>query len=256
MPGVRTMGVLQSRDYTKRRKMLTPESSSPEAEIKEDIQIKAEEQEEDTEETMTAGEKRDGSEGATDALPPRKRAKTTEEKEQRRIQRIMRNRQAAHASREKKRKHVENLEKSCADLTDQNKTLSKTCEDMKKKQVQMLEQQYLLATKIKQYQSVIQAAKALGDLSALDNIPTTQSELLSPAATTGENSACSSPASIKEEYASPDSLVLSSMTTAPSSPLSLNNSKLDLSPLEVNSQSQHPAVVLFKTLACSVRLLF
>ncbi|KAA8916410.1 hypothetical protein TRICI_001454 [Trichomonascus ciferrii] len=237
--------------------MLTPESSSPEAEIKDDVQIKAEEEEET--ETMAAGEKRESSEGAatsTEALPPRKRAKTTEEKEQRRIQRIMRNRQAAHASREKKRKHVENLEKTCADLTDQNKTLSKTCEDMKKKQVQMLEQQYLLATKIKQYQTVIQAAKALGDLSALDNIPTTQPELLSPAATTGENSACSSPASIKEEYASPDSLVLSSMTTAPSSPLSLNSSKLDLSPLEVNSQSQHPAVVLFKTLACSVRLLF
>lgn len=43
-------------------------------------------------------------------LPPRKRAKTKEEKEQRRIERILRNRRAAHASREKKRKHVEYLE--------------------------------------------------------------------------------------------------------------------------------------------------
>ncbi|OWB77115.1 hypothetical protein B5S32_g1275 [[Candida] boidinii] len=43
-------------------------------------------------------------------LPPRKRAKTAEEKEQRRVERILRNRRAAHASREKKRKHVEYLE--------------------------------------------------------------------------------------------------------------------------------------------------
>ncbi|EMG47836.1 hypothetical protein G210_1715 [Candida maltosa Xu316] len=43
-------------------------------------------------------------------LPPRKRAKTQEEKEQRKIERILRNRRAAHASREKKRKHVEYLE--------------------------------------------------------------------------------------------------------------------------------------------------
>lgn len=43
-------------------------------------------------------------------LPPRKRAKTSEEKEQRRIERILRNRRAAHQSREKKRKYVEYLE--------------------------------------------------------------------------------------------------------------------------------------------------
>ncbi|WPK26427.1 hypothetical protein PUMCH_003781 [Australozyma saopauloensis] len=43
-------------------------------------------------------------------LPPRKRAKTQEEKEQRRMERILRNRRAAHASREKKRRHVERLE--------------------------------------------------------------------------------------------------------------------------------------------------
>ncbi|KAL6015466.1 transcription factor that binds to CRE motif [Candidozyma auris] len=44
------------------------------------------------------------------SLPPRKRARTQEEKEQRRVERILRNRRAAHASREKKRRHVEYLE--------------------------------------------------------------------------------------------------------------------------------------------------
>ncbi|AMD20215.1 HDL529Wp [Eremothecium sinecaudum] len=47
-------------------------------------------------------------------LPPRKRAKTQEEKEQRRIERILRNRKAAHQSREKKRLHLMYLEKKCA----------------------------------------------------------------------------------------------------------------------------------------------
>lgn len=46
-------------------------------------------------------------------LPPRKRAKTQEEKEQRRIERILRNRRAAHQSREKKRLHVQRLEEKC-----------------------------------------------------------------------------------------------------------------------------------------------
>lgn len=53
------------------------------------------------------------------SLPPRKRAKTKEEKEQRRIERILRNRKAAHASREKKRKHVEFLETYVLDLEKQ-----------------------------------------------------------------------------------------------------------------------------------------
>jgi len=42
-------------------------------------------------------------------LPPRKRAKTDDEKEQRRIERIKRNRAAAHNSRERKRVEAEGL---------------------------------------------------------------------------------------------------------------------------------------------------
>lgn len=43
------------------------------------------------------------------SLPPRKRAKTDDEKEQRRIERIKRNRAAAHNSRERKRQEAESL---------------------------------------------------------------------------------------------------------------------------------------------------
>ncbi|SCV02208.1 LAMI_0G16864g1_1 [Lachancea mirantina] len=49
-------------------------------------------------------------------LPPRKRAKTKEEKEQRRIERILRNRRAAHQSREKKRLYLQFLEQKSAVL--------------------------------------------------------------------------------------------------------------------------------------------
>lgn len=58
------------------------------------------------------------------SLPPRKRAKTDEEKEQRRVERILRNRRAAHASREKKRKHVEYLEEYVMALESNMATLS------------------------------------------------------------------------------------------------------------------------------------
>ncbi|RDA94981.1 hypothetical protein CP533_0166 [Ophiocordyceps camponoti-saundersi (nom. inval.)] len=45
-------------------------------------------------------------------LPPRKRAKTEDEKEQRRVERVLRNRRAAQSSRERKRLEVEALEKT------------------------------------------------------------------------------------------------------------------------------------------------
>ncbi|KAK9239441.1 hypothetical protein V1525DRAFT_398079 [Lipomyces kononenkoae] len=54
-------------------------------------------------------------------LPPRKRAKTAIEKEQRRVERILRNRQAAQSSREKKRKQLEELEDINDKLLSENK---------------------------------------------------------------------------------------------------------------------------------------
>ncbi|KAI0867711.1 hypothetical protein GGS24DRAFT_484706 [Hypoxylon argillaceum] len=49
-------------------------------------------------------------------LPPRKRAKTEDEKEQRRVERVLRNRRAAQSSRERKRQEVEALEQRNAVL--------------------------------------------------------------------------------------------------------------------------------------------
>ncbi|PWW75494.1 hypothetical protein C7212DRAFT_344855 [Tuber magnatum] len=56
----------------------------------------------------------------TTNLPPRKRAKTDEEKEQRRIERVLRNRAAAQSSRERKRKEVQALEEERTKLAESN----------------------------------------------------------------------------------------------------------------------------------------
>ncbi|KAL8889790.1 MAG: hypothetical protein Q9215_002978 [Flavoplaca cf. flavocitrina] len=56
-------------------------------------------------------------------LPPRKRAKTEDEKEQRRIERVLRNRQAAQSSRERKRQEVEKLEGEKHSIEEQNDML-------------------------------------------------------------------------------------------------------------------------------------
>lgn len=52
-------------------------------------------------------------------LPPRKRAKTEDEKEQRRVERVLRNRRAAQSSRERKRLEVEALEIRNQELEEQ-----------------------------------------------------------------------------------------------------------------------------------------
>ncbi|KAL3440732.1 hypothetical protein BJX65DRAFT_290058 [Aspergillus insuetus] len=56
-------------------------------------------------------------------LPPRKRAKTDDEKEQRRIERVLRNRAAAQTSRERKRLEMEKLENEKIEMEQQNQFL-------------------------------------------------------------------------------------------------------------------------------------
>lgn len=69
-------------------------------------------------------------------LPPRKRAKTEDEKEQRRVERVLRNRRAAQSSRERKRQEVEALEERCkqleAALLSRDKTVNMLMDEMNK----------------------------------------------------------------------------------------------------------------------------
>ncbi|KAL8757597.1 MAG: hypothetical protein Q9184_004168 [Pyrenodesmia sp. 2 TL-2023] len=84
-------------------------------------------------------------------LPPRKRAKTEDEKEQRRIERVLRNRQAAQSSRERKRQEVEKLEGEKSAIETQN--------DMLKERLMAVEHE-----KFKMQQQISQMAAELAVL--------------------------------------------------------------------------------------------
>lgn len=66
-------------------------------------------------------------------LPPRKRAKTEDEKEQRRVERVLRNRRAAQSSRERKRQEVEALEAQKMAVERQNQDLQMRLADSEAK---------------------------------------------------------------------------------------------------------------------------
>ncbi|KAI9648942.1 transcription factor that binds to CRE motif [Ciborinia camelliae] len=66
-------------------------------------------------------------------LPPRKRAKTEDEKEQRRVERVLRNRRAAQSSRERKRQEVEALEEQKKQIERRNHDLELQLADMSSK---------------------------------------------------------------------------------------------------------------------------
>ncbi|KAI1263475.1 hypothetical protein F5Y18DRAFT_129425 [Xylariaceae sp. FL1019] len=66
-------------------------------------------------------------------LPPRKRAKTDDEKEQRRVERVLRNRRAAQSSRERKRQEVEALEQ-------RNEVLQNQLHEQQKQNMRLLQE--------------------------------------------------------------------------------------------------------------------
>jgi len=70
-------------------------------------------------------------------LPPRKRAKTEDEKEQRRVERVLRNRRAAQSSRERKRQEVEALEAEKRMIERKNLDLEIRLADMEAKNIML-----------------------------------------------------------------------------------------------------------------------
>ncbi|MCJ1391909.1 hypothetical protein MMC18_004776 [Xylographa bjoerkii] len=84
-------------------------------------------------------------------LPPRKRAKTEDEKEQRRIERVLRNRQAAQSSRERKRQEVEKLEGEKYSIERQNYML-------KQRLLAVEHEKYALRQQLAKYAAALQKA--------------------------------------------------------------------------------------------------
>jgi transcriptional activator HAC1 len=70
-------------------------------------------------------------------LPPRKRAKTEDEKEQRRVERVLRNRRAAQSSRERKRQEVEALENEKMAIERRNHDLEMRLAEMEAKNMML-----------------------------------------------------------------------------------------------------------------------
>ena len=82
----------------------------------------------------------------------RKRAKTEDEKEQRRIERVLRNRQAAQSSRERKRQEVEKLEGEKQSIEQQN-------ESLKQRLLAAEHEKFLLHQRVAKMQAQMEAMK-------------------------------------------------------------------------------------------------
>ncbi|KKK21009.1 hypothetical protein P175DRAFT_0498876 [Aspergillus ochraceoroseus IBT 24754] len=82
-------------------------------------------------------------------LPPRKRAKTEDEKEQRRIERVLRNRAAAQTSRERKRLEMEKLENEKIKVEQQNQFLLQRLSQMEAENNRLNQQVAQLSAEIR-----------------------------------------------------------------------------------------------------------
>lgn len=82
----------------------------------------------------------------------RKRAKTEDEKEQRRIERVLRNRQAAQSSRERKRQEVEKLEGEKMSIEQQN-------ESLKERLMTVEHEKFLLAQRVAKMAAQMEAIR-------------------------------------------------------------------------------------------------
>ncbi|KAF5865847.1 transcription factor that binds to CRE motif [Aspergillus alliaceus] len=82
-------------------------------------------------------------------LPPRKRAKTEDEKEQRRIERVLRNRAAAQTSRERKRLEMEKLENEKIQMEQQNQFLLQRLSQMEAENNRLSQQLAQLAAEVR-----------------------------------------------------------------------------------------------------------
>ena len=162
----------------------------------------------------------------------RKRAKTDDEKEQRRIERVLRNRAAAQSSRERKRQEVEKLEGEKATIEQQNQYLKDR----------------LLAAEHEKFLLIQKLAKATAKLSSLEGSSTS-----SLAASPEPESDTFDQVKIKQEiddtiyslatpqtFSSPSTMTYSP-SQSPSQPsLSFDDSSLATSP----DMTQHPAAML------------
>lgn len=104
----------------------------------------------------------------TTNLAPRKRAKTAEEKEQRRVERVLRNRAAAQKSREVKKQQLEKIEQERDILKEQNELLISTNKQLEQFKQQLLEHTRRLEDENRQLRNPSSETDSNGDSIAKD----------------------------------------------------------------------------------------
>ncbi|KAK4190596.1 hypothetical protein QBC35DRAFT_75512 [Podospora australis] len=158
-------------------------------------------------------------------LPPRKRAKTEDEKEQRRVERVLRNRRAAQSSRERKRQEVEGLEK-------RNKELEAALHAAQLREMELMERLRSLASATGASPAFSYQLDTLSQslFSSQDSQPPTQTTTVDPAALTPISEA-------DEDFEEP----LSAAT-----PVAPSTAPVDASP----DSTQLPAAKLCQDLQC------
>ncbi|KAI9752213.1 MAG: hypothetical protein M4579_005716 [Chaenotheca gracillima] len=124
-------------------------------------------------------------------LPPRKRAKTEDEKEQRRIERVLRNRAAAQSSRERKRKEVEGLESEKDQIVRHNNLLVGRLREVEMENSQLSQQIAKMAAEMTVFRKMMQ-----GNLPSPEEKP----RAISPTLSTGLYSHKETVPNLKEEF--------------------------------------------------------
>ncbi|KAG5301964.1 bZIP transcription factor HacA [Histoplasma ohiense] len=159
-------------------------------------------------------------------LPPRKRAKTEDEKEQRRIERVLRNRAAAQTSRERKRLEVEKLEGEKLEMEHQNGILLQRL-------AQMEAENKRLSQQVAQLSAEIRSSSSRGSSSRGSSPQSIVSGLTSPNLL---------PAMFKQERDEMVSLDNIPFLTPPISAYSPSVKSCDLT--DSSDLTQHPAAML------------
>lgn len=167
----------------------------------------------------------------TTNLPPRKRAKTEAEKEQRRIERVLRNRAAAQSSRERKRKEVEALEDVKNDLAKNNEALKAENAHLKALVDQVQNHQRQLREEIQSLRAQLEG-NGIAPKTELTSSPSIDL-LLTPTSMTHDSFSAVSPSEISTPHPMDGTLDPSHLSTPSKS--------VDIDPFNL---TQHTAVML------------
>lgn len=173
-----------------------------------------------------------------------KRAKTEDEKEQRRIERVLRNRQAAQSSRERKRQEVEKLEGEKMTIEHENQFLKDRLRAAEHEKLKLTQKLAKMAAEMSVFKSKTTSA-AVSIVSTPESSPTLTADLLHRQAIKQELDdypfALPSPQNTLDPR---HSSISSASPSSRSSSRSMSPSRVTLESTPVPDMTQHPAAML------------